>query len=79
MLVAFLRGPYWDLCCLTSLIWTVALSAPSEFSNDTRLCGVIDKLESRYAIQRDLDRLGRWTCANLLKFNKAKWEVPFLG
>lgn len=76
MHVAFLRGPYWDSWCLTSLTCTVA---PSEFSNDTKLCGVVDKLEGRDAIQRDLDRLGRWACANLQKFSKAKWEVPHLG
>lgn len=79
MLLAFLRGPYWDSCCLTSLTWTVALSAHSEFSNDTKLCGVVDKLEGRYAIQRDLDGFGRWACATLLKFNKAKCPLPGLG
>ncbi|KAJ7416840.1 rna-directed dna polymerase from mobile element jockey-like [Willisornis vidua] len=38
-------------------------------------CGVVNTLEGRDAIQRELDRLERWVCANLIKFNKAKCEV----
>ncbi|GAB0185466.1 triadin [Grus japonensis] len=47
----------------------------SKFANDTKLCGVVNMLEGRGAIQRDLDRLERWARVNLMKFNKAKWKV----
>ncbi|GAB0187343.1 cAMP-dependent protein kinase inhibitor alpha [Grus japonensis] len=47
----------------------------SKFANDTELCGVVNRLEGRDAIQRNLDRLERWARANLMKLNKAKCKV----
>ena len=47
----------------------------TKFANNTKLCGVVDTLEGRDAIHRDLDRLQRWACVNLIKFNKTRCEV----
>jgi len=46
---------------------------------DNKLCGVVDMLEGRNAIQRDLERLERWSCMNFMKFNKAKCNVLHMG
>ncbi|PKU33644.1 rna-directed dna polymerase from mobile element jockey-like [Limosa lapponica baueri] len=59
----------------------------SKFAEDTKQCGVVNMLEGRDAIQRDLDRPERWDLdrperwaqANLMNFNKAKCKVLHLG
>ncbi|GAB0190833.1 cAMP-dependent protein kinase inhibitor alpha [Grus japonensis] len=50
----------------------------SKFADDTEP-SCVNMLEGSDAIQRDLDRLGRWACANSLKFNKAKCKVLHMG
>ncbi|KAJ7419077.1 rna-directed dna polymerase from mobile element jockey-like [Willisornis vidua] len=42
------------------------------------MSGVADMLKGRDAIQKDLDRLKRWACINLMKFSKAQYKVLHL-
>jgi len=41
----------------------------SKFANDTKLSNPVNKLEGRGVIQSDLNRLEKWACANLMRFN----------
>jgi len=50
-----------------------------KFGDNTKLCGAVDVLEGRDAIQRDLDRHERWARENLMKFIKAKCKVLHMG
>ncbi|GAB0180611.1 triadin [Grus japonensis] len=51
----------------------------SKFADNTRLCGAVNMLEGRDAIQRDLDRLERWACMNRMKLNEVKCKVLHMG
>ena len=54
----------------------------SKFDKDSKLCSSAGEechqLEGRNAIQRDLERIERWAFVNLMKFNKAKYNILHL-
>lgn len=54
-------------------------SAISKFADDTKWDRSVDLQERMRALQGDLDRLGRWTKSNNMRFNKTKCQVLHLA
>jgi len=51
----------------------------SKFADDTKLCGVVNVPKAWDAIQRDPDMPRQWPQENLMRFNKSKCKVLYLG
>lgn len=54
----------------------------STFADNTKMNGAVSPLEGSNAIQRDMDKLEKWTRVNLENstvFNKAKGKVLYMG
>ena len=51
----------------------------TKFTVDIKLSGIVNTLEGRDILHRDLDKLEKYTHVNLTRVNKAKYKVLCLG
>ncbi|KAJ7414292.1 hypothetical protein WISP_84873 [Willisornis vidua] len=86
LLLFLAEEPVWSLNPVHHFAFSGTTRGPCYHNRDSgiectlsKLCDVADTLEGRDAIQRDLDNPERWTCANLMKFNKVKDKILHVG
>lgn len=51
----------------------------SKFVDGIKLCGVVDTLKTKDALQRDLEMSEKWAHMTLLKLSKANFKALCLG